>query len=160
MAKLHYTYTCIKSSKEIVCCVWKNIARLLECLHVMMIWDMRKSIQLTHNHNCLKGTITFEVHPMTPTSLRNTLVIIYKAFRFFLLLFFFAYFSFVKYIMHEHIRERRKYLIMSSFWHCTFTMPKHTNVISWLADNSGEMIIYAFLFGFSSPTYQKEWYEC
>ena len=25
---------------------------------------------------------------------------------------------------------------------------------------SGEMVIYAFLLGFSSPSRQKEWYEC
>ena len=42
----------------------------------------------------------------------------------------------------------------------TFAMPKHTCVISWLASNSGKMVIYAFLLGFSSPSRQKEWYEC
>ena len=49
---------------------------------------------------------------------------------------------------------------MLNFWHCTFAMPKHTYVILWLASNNGEMIIYAFLLGFSSPSRQKEWYEC
>ena len=39
-------------------------------------------------------------------------------------------------------------------------MLKHTDVITWLAGNSGEMIIYAFLLGFSSLSRQKEWYEC
>ena len=39
-------------------------------------------------------------------------------------------------------------------------MPKHKGVILWLAGNSGEMIIYAFILGFSSPSYKKEWYEC
>ena len=56
---------------------------------------------------------------------------------------------------------------MLSFWHCTFAMPKHIDVIdialflcwniymslTWLADNSGKMVIYAFLLfllGFSS----------
>ena len=34
-------------------------------------------------------------------------------------------------------------------------MPKHTDVISWLASNSGEVVIYAFLLGFSSPSRQK-----
>ena len=38
-------------------------------------------------------------------------------------------------------------------------MPKHTDVISWLAGNNGEMIIYIFLLGFLSPSRQKEWYE-
>ena len=42
---------------------------------------------------------------------------------------------------------------MLSFWHCTFAMPKHIDIISWLAGNSGEMVIYAFLLGFSSPSH-------
>ena len=36
---------------------------------------------------------------------------------------------------------------MLSIWYSTFAMPKHTNVISWLVGNNGEMVIYAFLFG-------------
>ena len=39
-------------------------------------------------------------------------------------------------------------------------MSKHTDVYTWLAGFSSEMIIYAFLLGFFSPSYQKEWYEC
>ena len=39
-------------------------------------------------------------------------------------------------------------------------MPKHTDVILWLVGNSGEMIIYAFFLEFSSPSRQKERYEC
>ena len=38
-------------------------------------------------------------------------------------------------------------------------MSKYTDVISWLAGNSGEMVIYAFLLGFFSHSHQKEWYE-
>ena len=38
-------------------------------------------------------------------------------------------------------------------------MLKHTDVISWLAGNNGEMVIYAFLLKFSSPFRQKELYE-
>ena len=34
---------------------------------------------LTHNHNCLMGTIIFEVHHITLTSPRNTLATIYKS---------------------------------------------------------------------------------
>ena len=46
------------------------------------------------------------------------------------------------------IYEReKKYPMMLNFWHCTFAMPKYTYVISWLAGNSGEMVIYAFLLG-------------
>ena len=32
-------------------------------------------------------------------------------------------------------------------------------VILWFAGNRGEMVIYAFLLGFSSPSRKKEWYE-
>ena len=39
-------------------------------------------------------------------------------------------------------------------------MPKHIDVILWLAGNSGEMVIYAFLLEFFSHSHQKEWYEC
>ena len=55
--------------------------------------------------------------------------------------------------------RKKKYPIMLSIWHSIFAIPKHTNVISWLVDNSGEMVIYAFLLGFSSPSLQKEWHE-
>ena len=49
-------------------------------------------------------------------------------------------------------------------------MSKHTNVIdialllcqniqmSFNEGNSGEMVIYAFLLGFSSPSRKKKWY--
>ena len=47
---------------------------------------------------------------------------------------------------------------MLNFWHYTFAMPKHIDVISWLASNNDEMVIYVFLLGFLSPR-QKEWYE-
>ena len=42
----------------------------------------------------------------------------------------------------------KKYPMMLRIWHCTFAMLRYTDVISWLAGNSGEMIIYAFLLGF------------
>ena len=70
MAKSHCIYTCIKNSKEYYVLCVKNIARLHKCIHVMLIWDMRKLLWLTHNHNCLIGTITFKVHVITPTSPR------------------------------------------------------------------------------------------
>ena len=55
--------------------------------------------------------------------------------------------------------KEKKYPIMLSIWHFTIAMLKHTNVISWLAGNDGEMIIYAFLLEFSSHSSKKEWYE-
>ena len=61
--------------------------------------------------------------------------------------------------MGIEVREK-KYPMMLSFWHSTFAIPKHTNVFSWLAGNSDDIVIYAFLLGFSSPSRQKKWYEC
>ena len=76
----------------------------------------RESKTLTHNHNRLTGTITFEIHLITPTSPRNTLAIIFKSI---LILFAFSFLlitslhifllSTMKHIMHGYIRERRKY---------------------------------------------------
>ena len=41
--------------------------------------DIRESNKSTHNHNCLMGTIIFEVYRITPTSPRNTLATIFKS---------------------------------------------------------------------------------
>ena len=171
IAKSHYTCTCIKSSKEYYMFYVKNIARLHKCIHVMTIWDMRKSMMVSFWHNCLIGTITFKVHPITPTSPRihacNHIQSIFDLFPFhFTCIFLF------KQIMHGQIRERKEILndgklltfqfcyaeAHKCHWHYTFVMPKHTGVISWLASNNGEMVIYAFLLGFSCPSRQKEWY--
>ena len=113
-------------------------------------------------------TSTFEVHFITPTSPSIHVCNLYKVFCFFLLLFFFTCFSF-KQIMHEHIRDRKEipnYVKHLTFqfcytethrchWHCTFAMPKHTDVILWLTGNNGQIVIYAFLLGFSSPSCKK-----
>ena len=122
----------------------------------MKIWDMRKSNTLTHNHNYLMETITFEVHPITPTSSRNTLATILKAFCFFLILFFFTYFSF-KHSMYGHIRDKRNTQLCKPKHH-NFAMSKHTDIL-WLMSFSGEMIIHVFLLGFFSPFHQKEWFK-
>ena len=75
------------------------------------------------------GTITFEVHPITLTSPRNTLATIFKII---LILFAFDFslhiFSF-KDIMHGHIRERKEKPNYVKPKHHNFAMPKHTNVI-------------------------------
>ena len=69
----------------------------------MTIFYMRKSNTLTHNHNCLMGTITFEVHYITPTSFRNTLATKFKS-----ILILFAFIFLFEHIMHGHIRESEK----------------------------------------------------
>ena len=86
MTKSHCTCTCIKSSKEYACCVWKH-NKCAQVSHIMMIWDMKTSNTLIHNYKCLMGTITFVVHHITPTSPKNMLTIILKAFWFFFLLY-------------------------------------------------------------------------
>ena len=69
MAKSYCTCTCIKSRKEFACCVKTS----QNCISVSCYDDLRyEKINLTHNnHNCLMGTITFKVHPITPTSPRR-----------------------------------------------------------------------------------------
>ena len=117
MVKSHCIYTCIKSSKEYCVLCVKNIARLHKCLHVMTIWDMRKSLYLTHNHNYLMMTITFKVHPIASTSQNTRLQSYIKYFDSFYFLFFFAYFFF-KQTVHGHIRDRKE--ILNDIKHLTF----------------------------------------
>ena len=79
-------------------------------------------------------TITFEVHPITPTSPRNTLAIIFKSILilFAFIFFFFAYFLF-EHIIHRDIRERRNTPLCKPKHH-NFAMLKHTDVINdWQA---------------------------
>ena len=130
-----------KVAKNIACCVWKTSQ---DCISVYMLWRF----EIWENYS-------------------NSNIIIFKAFWSF-------YFSFslhilFKQIMQGHIRERKeipndgKHVTFQfcyakahkCYWHCTFAMPKHTGVILWLAGNSGEMVIYAFLLGFSSPSIKK-----
>ena len=74
------------------------------------------------------GTVTFEVHPITPTSPRNTLVTIFKSILILLLLFsLHILFFFLAYHAWAYKREN-KYPIMLSFKHHNFAIPKHTDV--------------------------------
>ena len=73
------------------------------------------------------GIITFKVHPITPTSPRNTLTTIFKS----ILIFFVFDFSlhfFFEHIMHGHIREREAIPNYVKLKH-QFAMLKHTDVI-------------------------------
>ena len=133
----------------------------------MTIWDMRKSILLTHIYNCLMETITFEVHPITPTSPRNMLTTIFKSIWFLLLLLllllylfiFFAY-LFFEHIMHGHIRKRKEIPNYVKPKTLRFFYVEAYRCDSWLAGFSGEMDIYAFLLEFFSSSRRNEWYEC
>ena len=118
-------------AKKHACCVWKH-NKCAQVSHIMTIWDMRTSNTLTHNHNFLMGTITFEVHHTTLTSPRNTLTIILKAFWFFFYFIFFAYFLF-PHVMHGHIREKINTQLCKPTHH-NFAMLNHTDVIhNWSA---------------------------
>ena len=121
----------------------------------MKIWDMRKSNTLTHNHNCLMGSITFEVHHITLTSPKNTLTTIFKSILILFAFIFFAYFLF-EHIMHGNIRERRNTQLCKPKT-SQFCYAGAYRCYTWLASFSGEIVIYAFLLEFSSPSCQKEW---
>ena len=57
--------------------------------------------------------------------------------------------------MHGHIRDRKEipnYVKQLIFQFCYVEAHKYH---SWLAGNSGEMVIYAFLFGLSSHSPKK-----
>ena len=97
------------------------------------------------------GTITFEVHPITPTSSRNMLLIILKAFWSFC--FYSLHIFLFEHSMHRHIRERERerereripnYVCLTS----QFCYTKAHRYYKWLAGFSGKMVIYAFLLGF------------
>ena len=78
MAK-YCTYTIVSKvakSKGVVC---ETFAREQEHQYVKSN-DIGRSSTFIHNHNYLMETITFEVHHITLTSLRNTRTTILKAF--------------------------------------------------------------------------------
>ena len=137
-------------AKNIVCCMWKTSQ---DCMSIYMLWrfEIWENHFNSHNHNCLMGTITFEVHPITPTYVRRHACNHIKAFWFFCFLFFFAYFLF-KQIMHGHIRERKEIPNDVKLLTLPFCYAEAHKCHSCLAGNSSEMVIYAFLLGFSSPS--------
>ena len=112
-------------SMRVVC---ENIARVHKFLILWRFKIWGDLIHFTHNHNCLMGTITFEVHHITPTSPRNTLTIIFKSILIFLLFMFFAYFSFWTFHAWAYI-ERKEIPNYVSQKHHNFAMSEHTNVI-------------------------------
>ena len=79
MAKSHCTYTIVSKVVKIMCVVCETFAREQEH-HYMTSNDIGGSNTITHNHNYLMGTISFEVHHITLISPRNTLSTILKAF--------------------------------------------------------------------------------
>ena len=159
-------------AKNIACCVWKTAQ---DCISVCMLWRFEIWENYFNSHTIITiwwGLSLSRYILKLPHLLKYMLAIIFKAFLIFLLFIFFAYFCLSKSCMgiyeREEIPHDDKHLTFQfcyaeahkCHWHCTFAMPKHTSVILWLANNSGEMVIYAFLLGFSSPSHQKEWYEC
>ena len=112
----------------------ENIARLHKCLMLWWfeIWENQFN---SHNHNYLMGTITFEVHPITPTSLRNTLAIIFKSILILFAWLFFVYFFFWAYHAWAYKREK-KCPIMLSQKHHNFVMLKYTDYLIVLITNT------------------------
>ena len=159
-------------ANNITCCVWKTSQ---DCISVYMLW--RFEIWENHFNSHTSITAWWRLSPLRyilqlPHLLDYTLAIILKAFWSFC--FSFSLHILFKQIMHGHIKERKEipndgkdltfqfYCAEAHkcYWYCTFAIPKHTGVISWLAGSNDEMVIYAFILGFSSPSRQKEWYEC
>ena len=78
------------------------------------------------------GTITFEVHLITPTSPRRHASNHISSILILFAIIFFAYFSF-KHSMYGHIREKRNTQLCKPKHH-NFAMPKHVDVIhDWQA---------------------------
>ena len=123
MAKSHCTCTIV--SRVAKSCVL-YVKLLQESISVSLYEnnDISECRTLTHNHNRLMGTITFEVHHITLTSPRNMLATIYKSI---LILFAFScslhilFLSKMKHIMHGHIREKEipVYFNQASFSCCS-----------------------------------------
>ena len=100
----------VSKNLHVVC---ENIARVHKCLILWWfgIWENQFN---SHNHNCLMGTITFEVHPITPTSPRNMLATIFKSILILFSFIFFAYFFFFLSMHAWAYKREKKYLIMLS----------------------------------------------
>ena len=90
-----------------LCVMCENIARVHKCL---ILWRFEICENQIHSHtiNCLMGTITFEVYPITPTSPRNTLVTIFKSILILFTVFFSLHIFIFEHIMHGYIRERKE----------------------------------------------------
>ena len=115
----------VAKSMRVVC---ENIARVHKFLILWRFKIWGDLIHFTHNHNRLMGTITFEVHLMTPTFARNTLTTIIKSILIFLLFMFFAYFSFWTFHAWAYI-ERKEIPNYVSQKHHNFATLEHTDVI-------------------------------
>ena len=62
--------------------------------------------------------------------------------------------------MHGHTREREEIPNYVKPQTSQFCYAESHRCYSWLVGFSGEIVIYAFLLGFSSPSRQKELYAC
>ena len=62
--------------------------------------------------------------------------------------------------MHGHIRERKEIPNDVKLLTLNFYYAEAYRCHFMIDDNSGEMVIYAFLLGFPSPSCKKESYKC
>ena len=140
-------------------CWWYS--RKFSTLSIILVWKWLSPIEL---------------HPITPTSPTKNVynhLKLFESFCFFFWFFFFFFLSIIKDIMHGHIGDRKeitllrivcvciyiyiyfKYLVLSC---CASATPYRVRLLwfankcSWLVCNNGEMVIYAFLLGFSILT--------
>ena len=79
MAKSHCTCKIVSKVAKIMHVVGETFARE-QVHHYMTSNDIGGSNTITHSYNYLMRTITFKVHHITPTSPRNMLATILKAF--------------------------------------------------------------------------------
>ena len=79
MAKLHCTCTIVSRVVKSMWVMFETFAKRISVSLDEECDDIRESNTSTHNHNCLMGTITFEVHHITPIPPRNTFATIYKS---------------------------------------------------------------------------------
>ena len=122
---VHAHVSKVAKNLHVVC---ENITSVHKFLILWQFEIWEDQISLTHIHNYLMGTITFEVHPITPTSPGNTLATIFKNMLILLAFDFLCIFLF-EHIMHGHIRERKEIPSYVKPKNQNFTVPKHTNVI-------------------------------
>ena len=158
-------------AKNIVCCMWKTSQ---DCISVYMLWRFEIWENRFNSHTIIItwwGLSPLRYILYLPHLLEYMLAIIFKSI-FDLFAFDFSLHIFLLSISYMGLLEREKKYSMIfdiSILLCLSTQMSLTSHFcyaeayrchTWLAGNSGEMVINTFLSGFFSHSCQKEWYEC
>ena len=122
--------------------VCENIAIVHKCL---ILWWFEIWENHIHSHIIMMGIITFEVHPITPTFPRNTLVTIFKSILILFCFWFSLHIFLFEHIMHGHTKEREEIPNYVKPQTSQFCYAESHKCYTWLASFSGKMVIYAFL---------------